>query len=942
MLTTETDRRRQQAARRTTASQRLLSSALAAALAAGLLVPAAALAATSAANPSERYFEQARQAVAEGDLALAVTRLKNALRSDPENVTVRLELARVLLLMRDGASAEKELKAGRRHGLSREAMLEPLAQAYAAQDKQRAIIDEIDAGQAKSPLAARLLVARGRAWMKLQEPGKAADSFQAAANRDLASPLPWMALAELRLAGGDSDAAEVAVDRALAIAPDDLLALLQKADIRRARGDMPGALTYFDRAATIDPASSTARLGRAQALLAGGQDDRADADVDSVLGQSPGHPVALYMRALIAARAGRLAEAMTTLTPALPALDSFPQAHYLMATLTLKTGDPVRAQAYVDQYRDRRPDDAAGRRLAAAIQLRNQAPEQAVALLLPLVEANRDDLRAVQLLASAYLMARDDAAAAEWLERAGQLDPNSPAARRLAAGSATADSQIDAIPAGDPDDAQAAAQLLLARLRAGDDAGAAEAARRLAVLMPDSPLPDYYLGVIGQRQNDMAAARGHYAAALERNPALVPALLAMARIEAEGRRLDEAKLWYRQVLAVDDDRLDAAVGLTSILIAEGRLDEAHQRIGQTMAAHPEAREPRRLLVETLLRQRREAEALAAAGDLLRRAPDDPAALLTMGRAQMASGHPGDAAVTYGRLTGISPKAAAGQLGLGQALFAAGDIAAARLPLERAVALAPETLAAKLLLAEVLFRTGDPDTATEVAQHTARDHPQDASAKVALGDLYGRTGRYDEAAAVYEAALRQLPDAATLRRYHVALTHAGRAEEARRVVEDWLERRPDDADTRFFLAGELMRQGDYGAAAGQYETLRADHPERAVLWNNLAWLYGALGDERALAYAEKAVELQPDSAQIVDTLGWLLVERGDTERALPLLARAWAQAAGNPSIGYHYAEALARAGQAAEAAATLRGLVAANRPFEERQVAENLLRELEQR
>ena len=59
----------------------------------------------------------------------------------------------------------------------------------------------------------------------------------------------------------------------------------------------------------------------------------------------------------------------------------------------------------------------------------------------------------------------------------------------------------------------------------------------------------------------------------------------------------------------------------------------------------------------------------------------------------------------------------------------------------------------------------------------------------------------------------------------------------------------------------------------------------------------------MPYAEKAVTLQPDSAQIADTLGWLLAERNDLDRALPLLAKAWGQAANNPTVGYHYAEVL---------------------------------------
>jgi tetratricopeptide (TPR) repeat protein len=981
-----------------------------------LVASGPALAATPLTNPSESQFELARQALSHGDLATAVAEMKNALRSDPDNLTARLELIRIYLTLRDGASAEREILDGRRHGLSKEEGLDPLAQAYALQNKYQAVLDSIDANQADPVLASRLLVARGRAYLKLQDPQKAAAAFQAAADRDPTSPLPLVGSAELHLAAGNSDEAEAAIDRALVLAPDDVPALIQKADILRGRGDRSGASVQVDKAVTIDPYNPTARLGRALTALARDDDGQAVADVDKVLAILPGYPVALYLHALIASRAGRTAEAVDTLAPVMAALDGFPQAHFLMASLALKTGDLAQAQTFADQYRNRRPDDPAGRRLAATVSLRRNAPDAAIALLRPLVDQGRDDLQTLQLLASAYMMARDYDAATEWLDRAVQLDPQATETRRLLAATQAnrgddeaAASQLETILSSDPDDTQTLTMLLLTRLRSKDYPGAAAAAGRLAEILPDSPVPPYYLGIVAELENDAATARSYYEAsvakkadyppalfklaeqeatagrhdtakamlqklaetsgtdtralrllasyalrenkeaeartllgrALERDPVLIPAMLAMAKIETDGRHFDEAESWYRRVLETDGQSLDGAVGLAQILILKGDLDAARSLLDETISHHAEAREPRRLLVETLLRQRREAEAMAAAEELLARFADDPGALLTGGRAEMAAGQPDRAVATFTRLVDLSPDAAAGHLALGQALFAAGNAAAARAPLERAVALSPDTLNAKLLLAEVLYRTGDAAAAQQVALRATLDHPQEASAKVSLGDLYSRDGRWEESAALYETALQQSPDGATLRRYYSALTRTGRADQARSIAEDWLNRRPDDADTRFFFAGDLMRQHDYGAAARHYEALVAAYPERATFWNNLAWLYGELGDDRAIGYAEKAVELQPDSAQIADTLGWLLVGRGETERAVALLAKAWEQTPDNPSIGYHYAEALVRAGRSAEAKETLRGLVGAGQSFDERQVAENLLRQLEQ-
>src|SRR3546814_7859923 len=61
--------------------------------------------------------------------------------------------------------------------------------------------------------------------------------------------------------------------------------------------------------------------------------------------------------------------------------------------------------------------------------------------------------------------------------------------------------------------------------------------------------------------------------------------------------------------------------------------------------------------------------------------------------------------------------------------------------------------------------------------------------------------------------------------------------------------------------------------------------RSVL-NNLAWLKNELGEPNALDYARRAHDLAPDSPEIADTLGWMLVQSKDTaEEGLALLREA---------------------------------------------------------
>ena len=103
---------------------------------------------------------------------------------------------------------------------------------------------------------------------------------------------------------------------------------------------------------------------------------------------------------------------------------------------------------------------------------------------------------------------------------------------------------------------------------------------------------------------------------------------------------------------------------------------------------------------------------------------------------------------------------------------------------------------------------------------------------------------------------------------------------------------------------------------------AIEPGNVIALNNLAWTLGELKDPGALGFAEKAYGLAPRNPAIADTLGWLLVERGDTKRGVQILAQAAAGAPNVPAIRMHYAKALLKSGDKAGAKAELEAMVAA--------------------
>ena len=90
---------------------------------------------------------------------------------------------------------------------------------------------------------------------------------------------------------------------------------------------------------------------------------------------------------------------------------------------------------------------------------------------------------------------------------------------------------------------------------------------------------------------------------------------------------------------------------------------------------------------------------------------------------------------------------------------------------------------------------------------------------------------------------------------------------------------------------------------------------------------------------KAAALAPSSGPVEDTLGWVLLAQGDTEKALSHLEAATVASPGNPDIRYHVAVALGRAGRTNDARAVLEKLLGSGMPFANKADAEKLLGEL---
>ena len=260
-------------------------------------------------------------------------------------------------------------------------------------------------------------------------------------------------------------------------------------------------------------------------------------------------------------------------------------------------------------------------------------------------------------------------------------------------------------------------------------------------------------------------------------------------------------------------------------------------------------------------------------------------------------------------------------------FVAGDLKGARFTLDKTLAERPDYVPAMALLAELDLASGDLSKAEQRAKTLVVRNPASEVGYRISGDIALARRNYPDAIQSYRAALDRSSSGADAVRLSRAHMEAGAAEKGTALLEGWLKTRPDDSLARRALAEGYVRAGDLAAAQAAYEILLQGSPEDVTLLNNYANVLLRRSDARALEVAQKAFKLAPSDASVQDTVGWILVQRGELESGIRHLRDARLRAPNDPDIRFHLAAALAKAGRPNEARQELEAALKTTAPFE---------------
>ncbi|MCB2108582.1 MAG: PEP-CTERM system TPR-repeat protein PrsT [Rhodobacteraceae bacterium] len=926
--------------------QPLLRSAMLATCAWAAISLAAPPAWAAPTSESLRFMEDAKEHLEDGDTAAAIIELKNAVRVDPDNSEARVQLGELYLRTGDAASAQREFESARARGYDESKIVMPLSQSYYMQGKFSEVIKNFDPSAFEGDARRGIMIAQARSHIALQDVDKARPLIDEVLGESPDYPAALAAHAIILRFDGKLPEAESEIDKALKIEPGQLEILVLKGELRQQQQDLEGALSYFDKAVEVNPRYTRARVARAMANLAANKPDVISADVDETLRLEPQNPLALYLRAFLLSRDTKYKDA-TQILLTLPALlEGYPPARYLLAASAFADNQLEVALTYADLYVSRVPQDPGGAKLLAAIHQRMNAPAKAVPLLEPLVAANPDDAQLKLQLATALLGVGRSDEAINLFEQGVAANPENSEARlalavsQIRSGATEAGlTELQRVIDEKPTSVEANSILILTYLQ-NRNIDRAIAAAKAMVAADDKDANAYnLLGTVNLAAQDFAEARRNFQTALDRDPKYVAAPLNLARVEERDGKPEEARKWYEQALEIDSKNLTAFDGLTNLALADGKFEDAEILLERAIQLNPETPAPRLKLIGMMLERQQNDRALIAARNFVNAAPNDPQALDALARSQLATGDTVNAVGSYEQLAAKFPQNPEPQRRLARVYLAAERKTDAVKAMDAAVELAPDYQAA--LVDRLAYERDERgiEAALDMAQRMVNERPDSLTRLVVYGDLQGVAASNEAALATYRRAWDKAQNPALLQRLYAAYTRLNRGEEGLAMLKDWVAKNPNDFDTRFLITSHYINTGDYDAAIRETEGMDGALPDNPVLLNNLAWLYGEKDNPRAFEIAEKAFRLAPQTADIVDTLGWLNWTKGDKDRGLELLKTAHELQPQRPEIGYHYAQALKARGDNATAKDVLQKSLQNGTRFAEREQAEELLKEL---
>lgn len=874
--------------------------------------------------------------------------LKKQILASPNDATLRLKLIESYVQLGHFNAALTELDKIKQTGAKLEVWGMWAAKIYMGLDKPKEAVAVLNELGDKAEKSSRLLLL-GDAYMMQKKFKEASEQFQDSSLSQ--NPKAHLGLTQIALYENQKESAQKHLTQAIALADkSDKLFASQlhnvQAEIYRISQVFDKAEIEYKNALTANPNNISARLNYTAFLLAKKDTKAFVAQANALYKILPRQQMAMYYQAVALLQENNVESAYKILESAVKLYPNFPDNYLLLARSNFENGQYLVAEQNIKTYIHLKPNNLIATKLLAAIYIRLNRVSEALALLQPLEKTNQEDASYLSLYGTALLLNHQLAKAEEILSKAQKFEQDNPvvatelALSHLGQGEiAAAESLLQKIVDAKTDYIQADILLVLSLIQSKSYTKAEIVAKNIITKKPDHPAPYNLLAMVYEQEKKFDLAKENYLAALKRDPNFALSQNNLSELYLSQEKYDDALSNIQDTLNKNPEDLRALILMGFLKDKTGKKEEALSWYQKAKTNFPNEVAPRVQVMNYHIRAADAVKANIEADHLYFKFPKNPEVLARVSELKILLGKHEEALKIYQDWQSADKTNPYIDFMLAKLSLVLNKDKNAQSYLEQALAKDPKYVPALVLQTQIYINQRDVKNAQRVANEVMALAKDKDFSYLLQGKVSLLTQSFAEAVQYFKKAYDLTPNFENVTALFDGLNASQKTEEAFSLIESWIKSHPNHVGVRRFIALQAMHQGLPKKAIKYYEEILQLTKGDFVTFNNLASLYLATNIDKAHDFAQKAYEAAPDHPKVIDTLGWILTQKKLADKALPLLEQAHKLSPDELDIQYHLAVALYELGSKNEALRLLKGSIESNKPFAEKNEAENFYKKI---
>ncbi len=652
-------------------------------------------------------------------------------------------------------------------------------------------------------------------------------------------------------------------------------------------------------------------MKRAMVFIEISQLDKAQADVDTLLKAKVPWVGAPHIAGIISLQQKNWIKARDYFQKVLSSKPDYAPSQLFLAIIDARENNLQNALSLMEQYIDRIPNNTRANLFYVDLLIRLNKLHKAQSELKNLYQVNKDDPRILVLFGRSFLKQNNIGQAVEYFNRSIALNPNDPVARVLLGNALISKaetrelgrSELEKALQLDPAISEAYLSLFESYLQDKNYGLAGSISERVNKQFPESSQGANMSALLLLRRDEPEKAIEILKSTLERFPKDGRTTENLAKIYLWRQDYASAKKLFTDTLLYDPGNLKALIQLAFIAKREGDFQKSLDWLKQAADKNRDQIAPKLALAAEYIElgQPKQADQILSPEEF--KHGNSAAYRLVRAQAKIALKEYANARTMLESVLDELPGSVTAQLLMAKIYANTKEPTKLREALEKVLELDPENFSGLLAFARLELIEGNLDRFRQklmVLKSNYANHPDVLWLQAKLD-----TGNQDYRGAVVTLSdlMRKIPNSAVVKELARNQWAAGKRDEAIAELEAWLVKNPDDVNALGDLAEYFALEKRENDSLDVYQKLNKLAPSNPIILNNLAWLLRDIDTKKALEFALKAAELEPQDADIMDTVAVIYLRDNQPGNAKIYSQGAYRLKPGSDFVQLHHAKIL---------------------------------------